>query len=225
MLKKEKKKRAMKFSFLLFFVILVSACSTTNAPPSTTTNKKEYSLTASVKDLSGPVINVDGGPFNFFVGDSFDLNSKITVVDNFDKKINYSVTGFYDLSKANSYSVKITAKDTAGNASSKEIVISVKEKPKEEPNSEISKNNVAPSTPSTPSLPPTVPPTPVSDPPTSKTFLLADGYTLNGGNNAADIACSNYIRSNMKAGYIGSCDIVQSENGPLGMRANFTKLP
>ncbi len=81
---------------------------------------------ALIDDKKGPVITASNASVT--VNTTYDLASKISCVDEVDDKVDCKINGTYDTKKIGSYKVKITAKDTSDNESSKEITITVKAK-------------------------------------------------------------------------------------------------
>lgn len=118
---------------------------------------KDYKKTFTVTntDEVAPVIKFNKDIVEITAGDTYDPSSNIkSVKDDFDgeitkadKKPDESGTAYYvidasklDTSKAGEYKVKVTAADKAGNESSKEFTVKVKEK-KEESSSDNSSNS------------------------------------------------------------------------------------
>ena len=118
---------------------------------------KDYKKTFTVTntDEVAPVIKFNKDTVEIIVGDTYDPSTNIkSVKDDFDgeiakadKKPDESGTAYYvidasklDTSKAGEYKVKVTAVDKAGNESSKEFTVKVKEK-KEESSSDNSSNS------------------------------------------------------------------------------------
>lgn len=118
---------------------------------------KDYKKTFTVTntDEVAPVIKFNKDIVEITAGDTYDPSTNIkSVKDDFDgeiakadKKPDESGTAYYvidasklDTSKAGEYKVKVTAADKAGNESSKEFTVKVKEK-KEESSSDNSSNS------------------------------------------------------------------------------------
>lgn len=118
---------------------------------------KDYKKTFTVTntDEVAPAIKFNKDTVEITVGDTYDPSTNIkSVKDDFDgeitkadKKPDESGTAYYvidasklDTSKAGEYKVKVTAADKAGNESSKEFTVKVKEK-KEESSSDNSSNS------------------------------------------------------------------------------------
>ena len=78
-------------------------------------------------DKTGPVITASNQTVT--VGTKLDLNSKIKCVDDVDDTVECSISGSYDTSKVGTYKVTITSTDKSGNKSTKNITVTVKEKP------------------------------------------------------------------------------------------------
>ena len=121
---------------------------------------KDYKKTFTVTntDEVAPVIKFNKDTVEITVGDSYDPSTNIkSVKDDFDgeiakadKKPDESGTAYYlidssklDASKAGEYKVKVTAADKAGNESSKEFTVKVKEKKEESSSSDNSSNNTS----------------------------------------------------------------------------------
>ena len=118
---------------------------------------KDYKKTFTVTntDEVAPIIKFNKDTIEITAGDTYDPSTNIkSVKDDFDgeiakvdKKPDESGTAYYvidaaklDTSKAGEYKVKVTAADKAGNESSKEFTVKVKEK-KEESSSDNSSNS------------------------------------------------------------------------------------
>ena len=84
--------------------------------------KIDYRL---VDDKEGPVISASN--MSVTVGASLDIKSKVSCEDAVDGKVECSVSS-YSTSKAGTYKVTISAKDIAGNSSSKTITLTVNKK-------------------------------------------------------------------------------------------------
>lgn len=119
---------------------------------------KDYKKTFTVTntDEVAPVIKFNKDTVEITVGDTYDPSSNIkSVKDDFDgeiakadKKPEESGTAYYvidasklDTSKAGEYKVKVTAADKAGNESTKEFTVKVKEKKEESSSSDNSSSN------------------------------------------------------------------------------------
>lgn len=118
---------------------------------------KDYKKTFTVTntDEVAPVIKLNKDTVEITAGDTYDPSTNVkSVKDDFDgnitkadKKPDEAGTAYYlidsselDTSKAGEYKVKVTAADKAGNESSKEFTVKVKEK-KEESSSDNSSNS------------------------------------------------------------------------------------
>ena len=84
--------------------------------------KIDYRL---IDDKEGPVINANN--ISVTVGASLDIKSKVSCEDAVDGKVECSVSS-YSTSKVGTYKVTISAKDIAGNSSSKTITLTVNKK-------------------------------------------------------------------------------------------------
>lgn len=209
------------FLLVMTIVLLVCGCSKNNKSDEEV-KAEEETISVTVKDLSRPVITIEKETFELMVGDSFALEDHIEVIDNVDGKIKYEVKGSYDTSKVGTYELTIQAKDKAGNASNKKVIVHVKEKAKEVeketskeqvPNTNGSSDQNVNSNQNSPQ-------TQSGARPNGKQFLLADGYTMSGGSNAADDACLNYITQQVSPGWKGVCRTVVDTNGvPIGSEA------
>ena len=91
-------------------------------------NETTKELKVNVKDQSAPIINASN--IEISEGDSLDIRSSISVVDNKDGDLTSSATidGSVNTNSAGDYSVTIRATDSEGNESSKTITVTVKPK-------------------------------------------------------------------------------------------------
>ena len=87
-------------------------------------NEKTYNFDVEVVDTTPPVIE---GAENFSVikGGSVDLASQAQVSDNSGEKIAVETSGNLDLNKEGTYSVTLNAADPSGNATTKEVTVTV----------------------------------------------------------------------------------------------------
>lgn len=177
--------------------------------------KKINEISITVKDLTPPTIKLKQEEVSLEIGDTFSLSDYlIEVYDNLDKKIDYKVSGSADTSKAGTYSIKISAKDSAGNASNKKIIVIVKENVKVETgnnnNSDFNSNS---QNSNTESYFPTLPPMYSKHPFSGKQYLFSAGYD----NISASQACSTDLLSVPNAS--GSCSAIYDSNGePIGVQ-------
>lgn len=196
-----------------------------------------YETTATVKDLTEPNIKIKdfkatgNTTFTFEESELSDIDTLYSVSDNVDKEkdIKVKIKGDYDLSKAGTYTITITATDQSDNQATRDIVITIKEKPKEEtatesnvPSSSTNSSNSGSSTSgntgnnnssgssssgnsnnqsTTPSLPAG-----------TQDFLFSAGYNMA----TAPSACQQVLLS---SGRSGNCTAIYGSDGiPIGMR-------
>lgn len=212
----------MKLKYLQVMLIVLLVCGCSDSDESDASQTIEDTISVSVKDLSGPVITIEKETFELTVGDDFVLDDYIEVIDNVDGKLQYERKGSYDTKTVGTYEITIHAKDKSGNASNKKVTINVKEEEKEKPvesdttteqsNGSNNSSNQGSSGNATQNQ--------SGAKPSGKSFLLADGYTMSGGSNAADDACLNYIQQNVSPGWKGVCRTLTDANGvPTGSEA------
>jgi LAS superfamily LD-carboxypeptidase LdcB len=104
-------------------------------------NKK---IEVNVVDDISPIIECEN--ITITEGDKLDINSKIKATDNYDKEVNISIEGTYNIKKAGTYKLKCIAIDSSNNRSEKEFDLIVKKKKvvkKVEPKKEESKKDDA----------------------------------------------------------------------------------
>lgn len=80
----------------------------------------------NVKDMTPPVMMWVG---NVVIkkGDKFNYKNRLLCVDNYDKSVNYIVSGEYDLNKLGKYNLKYIATDSSGNKTEKKFTLTVVE--------------------------------------------------------------------------------------------------
>lgn len=80
----------------------------------------------NVKDMTPPVMMWVG---NVVIkkGDKFNYKNRLLCVDNYDKSVNYIVSGEYDLNKLGKYNLKYVAVDSSGNKTEKKFTLTVVE--------------------------------------------------------------------------------------------------
>lgn len=197
----------------IFFIFLLVGCSTESA--SKQTKEKENEISINIKDLTAPTIQLKQEEVSLEIGDTFSLSDYlIKVYDNYDPKIKYKTTGSVDTSLAGTYTIKITAKDTAGNASNKKIVVTVKEKEKDPVMEETnhSSNNKSSSSNSQSSNSASTQPSYSKHPYSGRQYLFSAGYD----NISASQACSSDLLSIPNTS--GSCSALYDSNGePIGV--------
>lgn len=78
----------------------------------------------NVRDMTPPVMMWVG---NVVIkkGDNFNYKNRLLCVDNYDKSVNYSVVGDYDLNKIGKYNLKYVATDSSGNKTEKDFTLTV----------------------------------------------------------------------------------------------------
>lgn len=127
---------------------LTNDIDTSNENPQTTTviardmagHESTQELIVTVGDVSGPVINISDAEIT--EGSSFDIRSRLSVVDNKDGDItsNAVIEGEVDTNTPGKYSVTITATDQANNVSTKTVTITVRASATGIINTALSKN-------------------------------------------------------------------------------------
>lgn len=93
---------------------------------------KKYSYEVEVKDTIAPEIEAEEKittPYDTKI----DVLKDVKATDNYDKEVEVTVEGEYDLKKAGEYKLQYVAKDSSGNETKKEVVLVVKEKVVEAP--------------------------------------------------------------------------------------------
>lgn len=91
-------------------------------------NQTRLSVTVTVKEDKEPPVISGAKDLVVTIGDSISYKKGITVTDNKDKKLSFSVNNSeVNLKKAGSYTVTYTAEDTAGNQAKRTIQVEVKE--------------------------------------------------------------------------------------------------
>ena len=80
-----------------------------------------------IKDKIAPIINANNIVIN--EGDYLTLSDKFSCIDEVDDDVTCDISGSYNSNVVGVYTINISAKDSSGNASSKDINIIVKEKP------------------------------------------------------------------------------------------------
>lgn len=90
-------------------------------------NKTEEKIIVEVKDISAPVIMVSQDAFEIEAGNSFDIRSYVSVLDNLDGDITdlVEVRESVNTNVAGDYSLMLYVKDEAGNEASKTISVTV----------------------------------------------------------------------------------------------------
>ena len=88
-------------------------------------NAVSLPLTIVTKDIMGPTINCESS-YTITQGQSFDMASKVTAVDDKDGSVQANISGSIDTSKAGNYTFTITATDSSGNTSTKTVTVTVK---------------------------------------------------------------------------------------------------
>ena len=87
-------------------------------------NEKTFNFDVEVVDTTPPVIEI-GDSFSIIKGGAIDLASQAVVKDNSQEKIAAEVAGNLDTQKEGTYQVTISAKDSSGNTSNKEVAVTV----------------------------------------------------------------------------------------------------
>lgn len=180
------------------------------------TKEKDEQIIIKVQDLTAPTIEIKQEKVSLHVGDTFSINNYlIGVYDNFDRKIKYKTSGEVDTTRSGVYTIMISAKDKAGNASNKKIVVTVKEKEvdkkedtKIQEHTTSSSNSQSENSQTSPSTQPSYSTHPYS----GKQYLFSAGYD----NISASQACANDLMSIPNAA--GSCSALYDATGePIGV--------
>ena len=109
-------------------------------------DKSSEKVTINMVDVTAPEITFSDASTTLSVGDTFDINAYVaSVVDASDGDVGYSVDGSVDTGNIGTYSVNVSAKDSAGNTSTKTLTINVEEKAEEKTDTSSNKtsNNTA----------------------------------------------------------------------------------
>lgn len=109
-------------------------------------DKSSEKVTVNMVDVTAPEITFSDASTTLSVGDTFDINAYVaSVVDASDGDVGYSVDGSVDTGNVGTYSVNVSAKDSAGNTSTKTLTINVEEKAEESTDTSSNKtsNNTA----------------------------------------------------------------------------------
>ena len=109
-------------------------------------DKSSEKVTINMVDVTAPEITFSDASTTLSVGDTFDINAYVaSVVDASDGDVGYSVDGSVDTGNVGTYSVNVSAKDSAGNTSTKTLTINVEEKTDEKTDTSSNKtsNNTA----------------------------------------------------------------------------------
>lgn len=109
-------------------------------------DKSSEKVTINMVDVTAPEITFSEASTTLSVGDTFDINAYVaSVVDASDGDVGYSVDGSVDTGNIGTYSVNVSAKDSAGNTSTKTLTINVEEKADEKTDTSSNKtsNNTA----------------------------------------------------------------------------------
>ncbi|MFV0393652.1 MAG: NlpC/P60 family protein [Coprobacillaceae bacterium] len=90
------------------------------------TTKETYEF--AVSDMEAPTIALTNGENpEVDYGSEFNVDSIATITDNFDEAVNVTVEGEVDTKKEETQTIKITAKDAAGNTSEQTVNVNVKD--------------------------------------------------------------------------------------------------
>ena len=79
-----------------------------------------------IKDEKPPVIEANN--LSITEGNSINIKEKVKCIDEVDDEVECNISGEYDTNKSGEYTIKISAKDTAGNALEKSIILTVNKK-------------------------------------------------------------------------------------------------
>ena len=105
--------------------------------------KKTFIAYATVQDFKKPVISLSETEKTITIGDSWDIKDiPYEVTDNYStkEKIKMSFEGTYDITKAGTYEIRLTATDEAGNWETETYKLTVKEKEKPKEDKQTSTN-------------------------------------------------------------------------------------
>lgn len=185
--------------------------------------KTKVEKTITMVDTTAPIIHLDKNEIGVEVNNEyFNLKDLIKVTDAFDKNVALAIDGAFDIKVPGAYPVKLIAKDSSGNTSTKDIVITVKEKEKEivtiveerevttggssgsssSGSSDGSSSNGGGSSSSK------------GPRPSNKEYLFSDGYTIQ----SAPSACDADLSRAYSAGWGGSCEPIGTTPNLKGMR-------
>lgn len=105
-------------------------------------DKSSEKVTINMVDVTAPEITFSDASTTLSVGDTFDINAYVaSVVDASDGDVGYSVDGSVDTGNVGTYTVNVSAKDTAGNSSTKTLTINVEEKAEEKTDTSSNKTS------------------------------------------------------------------------------------
>ena len=161
-------------------------------------DKSSEKVTINMVDVTAPEITFSDASTTLSVGDTFDINAYVaSVVDASDGDVGYSVDGSVDTGNVGTYSVNVSAKDSAGNTSTKTLTINVEEKAEEKTDTSSNKtsNNTATSSATTNTTTNT----------TTTTATATDGSTASAIANAAlaqigvNQDCTMLVTNSLKA--------------------------
>lgn len=112
-----------------------------------TNNDKLKKVAVKVADTTPPYIGI-GNKYTYIIGEKFTLLDSTFCGDNYDKNIDCTLIGEYDLNKEGTYNLKIKGEDKSGNIKEKDFTLYVMNKRKTESKKEklsldeINKRNI-----------------------------------------------------------------------------------
>lgn len=178
---------------LIMIVFVLCGCT----PQEEDQNEELYAeakISVSIRDLTPPVI-LAKDVYTVQQGQDFHLQDYVQVSDNMDKNTGYECQGSFDTAKSGQYVVLLTATDTAGNQTQKNVTIIVTAPPTSEPEVE-----------NPPIIKESEPKPPQQVEGFSRDYLYAEGYTMS----SASEACSKDLNS---SGRSGRCDPILNAEG------------
>lgn len=92
--------------------------------------EKKSKFNINVVDKVAPLI-LSSSKYTTYKDEKFDLSSSIVCLDNHDRNMKCEIEGKYDITTNGEYKVNAVSCDKSGNKGEKEIIIVVKDKPKE----------------------------------------------------------------------------------------------
>ena len=105
----------------------MNGCKDKNKITAKKQNTYSVQLSATVKDLSPPVIQCDS-KFDVQIGEKINWNKRIRLEDNLDPDPTYKIEGKVDQEHSGTYLVIIKATDSSGNISRKKVTVYVIDK-------------------------------------------------------------------------------------------------
>lgn len=159
----------------------------------------EAKISVRIKDLTSPMI-VAEEEYSLNQGDAFRLQDHVKVIDNMDGEIGFECEGSFDTSKSGQYILLLTATDTAGNESEKNVTIHVKALMPD--TSQV----ITPPLIRQPEVTEVEQPGKPQAEVYSRDYLYTDGYTMS----SASESCSSDLHA---SGRSGRCDPIMNTDG------------